>query len=233
MNGAACAAIKCACCDAALVPFPEFEFCPACGFITTDAVKAAVQIAQLRCRLAAATTDDIRLDVPNTLVALNEGAWWELDGGLDVHFTAGSLERVVRAEKFEILALSVSDDGRQVHLNATRTVAAPTQSSFDLEDDLAAVAAAVDAFPAAMERQVVRWRRVIEELLGEEKRIVIRGSEGNVAAFLSKVGIDDARVARVIDASRAPDVVIAFGEAAAKVHGELAGLGLRPLVLTP
>jgi hypothetical protein len=196
MTGAACAAIKCACCDAALVPFPEFEFCPACGFITTDAVKAAAQIAQLRRRLAAATTDDIRLDVPNTLVALNEGAWWELDGGLNVHFTAGSLARVVRSEMFEILALSVSDDGRQVHLNATRTVAAPTQSSFDLEDDLAAVAAAVDAFPAAMERQVVRWRRVI-------------------------------------DASRAPDVVIAFGEAAAKVHGELAGLGLRPLVLTP
>jgi hypothetical protein len=214
------------------VALPELAFCPTCGCIATNAVKAAIEIAELRRRLATTITGDIRLDVPNALATLNEGAWWELCGGHAVDFTAGSLARFVRASGFDIATLSVSHDERYVHLKAT-WAATPTRPSFDLEDDLIAIAAAVEAFPAAMERQIARWRRVIEELLGEGKRVAIRGSQTEIEAFLSKLRIDGTRVERVIDASCAPDAVVAFGDVAAEVRHELRRLGLRPLVLTP
>jgi hypothetical protein len=226
------AAIECGCCEAALVPLPEFAFCPSCGFMTTDAIRAAVEVAALRHRLAATAAGAISFDVPNALAALNEGAWWQLCGGHAEHFTAGSLARLVRAAGFQIVMLSLTDDERRVHLCATRA-AAPTRPSFDLEDDLMAVAAAVEAFPAAMERQIVRWRRVIEEMLGDGKRVVICGSEASAEAFLSKLKIDVTRLARAIDASSAPDLVIVLGDAVADVRSNLRKLGLRPLVLIP
>jgi hypothetical protein len=140
----------------------------------------------------------------------------------------------VRAARFEISTLSITDDDgeRRVHLTAARA-AGPTRPRFDIEDDLAAVTAAVDAFPVAMERQIARWRRVIDELLGDGERVAVCGSEAEVQAFLARLQIDETRVARVIDASSSPDVVIALGKAAAEVRRELRQLGLRPVVLTP
>jgi hypothetical protein len=220
----------CPCCHAALRSLPEFAYCPACGLIATDVLEAFVEIAELEQRLA--DRSEINLDGANCLAVLNEGAWWELCDGHAVYFTAGSLSRLVRRSRFDVIELSLSDDERRVHLKA-KPAEAPTRPSFDLEDDLAAVTAAVNAFPAAMERQVARWRRVIEETLGEGKRITIRGPEAAIDAFLSKLQIAPPRLARVIDASCVPDVVIALGDAVAEVRGELRRLGLRPLVLTP
>jgi hypothetical protein len=210
----------------------DLAFCPTCALILTDALDAVAEIAALRERLVTIATGEIRLDIANCLAALNEGAWWELCNGHAVLFTAGSLSRLIRGSRFDVIELSLSDDERRVHLKAT-PAGAPTRPTFDLEDDLAAVTAAVDAFPAAMERQVARWRRVIEEMLGEGKRIVIRGPAAAIEAFLSKLPTDPTRLARVIDASFPPDVVIALGDAASEVRSELRRLGLRPLVLTP
>jgi hypothetical protein len=200
--------------------------------IVTDAASAAHEIAELREELTAVGAGDVNLNMANTLVTLNEGAWWQLSDGHAVHFTAGSLARFVRAERFEIVALSRCDDERHVHLKASRS-AAPTRPRFDIEDDLPAIAAAVEAFPAAMERQVARWRRVIDEMLGEGQRVVVRGSESVADAFVSKLLIDETYIGRVIDASHPPHVVIALDVVVEDARREFRLLGLRPLVLTP
>ena len=226
------AATVCACCRAGLVVGPEFAFCPACGFIATDPAEAVDHIEALRQRLASSTTGEINLDVPNALATLTEGAWWELCGGRGAHFTAGSLTRFVRMLGLGVTTLSVTVDGRRALLKATRA-AAPARLSFDLEDDLTAVAMAVEAFPSAMERQVARWRRVIGELLNDGQRVAICGAEPIAKAFLSRLQIDQTRLVQVMDASCPPDVVIALVDAAADVRRRLQELGLRPLVLTP
>lgn len=223
---------ECPACHAALQPLPEYAHCPTCGLIVTDDVAAVEEMAAMRETLVAATTRASSLNYPNALATLNEGAWWQLADGHAVHFTTGSLARFVRAERFAIFALAVSEDGRLIHLKATRA-AAPSRPVFDLEDDLPPIAAAVEAFPAAMERQVVRWRRVIEETLGEGHGVVICGSDAIAHAFLSKLQIDEARVGRIIDASQPPDVVIVLGDAFEEVRRELRLLGSRALVLTP
>jgi hypothetical protein len=223
---------ECPSCHAALRSLPEFAFCSACGLIITDMIRAADEIAAVRDKLTAAIAGDVSLDYPNTLATLNEGAWWQLSDGHAVHFTAGSLARFVRAERFDIVELSLSDDDGLFHLKATRA-AAQSRPRFDIEDDLLAIAAGVEAFPASMERQVARWRRVIEEMLGEGRRLVVRGPGTVTSAFFAKLRIDESRVGRVIDASTPPDAVIALDDAVDEVRRELLQAGLRALVLTP
>jgi hypothetical protein len=82
-------------------------------------------------------------------------------------------------------------------------------------------------------RQVVRWRRVIEEMIGDGKRVAVLGAERIVAAFLSRLQIDGDRIEQTIEPARPPDVVIALGSMAADVKRELSRLDFRPLVLTP
>jgi len=221
---------ECPSCHSALMPESDFAFCATCGLLVSDQARADAEIAELRQTLRVA--DDFVLDRPNVLPALVEGAWWELASDRAVHFTPGSLARCARSSGFDVLELSLSGDERQLHLTAVRT-AGPTSRRLDREDDLATVTAAVDAFPAASERQVARWTRVIQELLGEDKRVALLGDKNAVESFISRLQIDEKWLGRTIDAVRPPDVVIALGDAAADVRRQLQPRGPQPLLLAP
>lgn len=139
----------------------------------------------------------VAIEVPDTLRVLNEGAFWDVYYEHCSYFTPGSLARLFRRAGFDLIDLRREYDDQYLILEAR-----PVNSSkpkFDLEDDLAAVTEAVAAFPSAAERQLSRWTRVIDETIGDGKRVALWGSGSKAVGFLSTLGVNDVRIAHVVD----------------------------------
>jgi hypothetical protein len=186
---------------------------------------------------------------------LREGAFWDLYYEHCSYFTPGSLARLFRAAAFELIDVRLEYDGQYVILEA-RPASGPTTMRFDIEDDRAAIAEAVAGFPAVVERQTSRWRRVIDETLGDGKRVALWGSGSKAVGFLSTLNVTDDRVPLVVDINPRkqgtflpgtgqqivgpgalreyrPDVVIVMNPVyREEIRRDLDGLGLRPEVMT-
>ena len=197
----------------------------------------------------------VAFEVPETLRVLREGAFWDLYYEHPSYFTPGSLARLFRSAGFDLIDLRLEFDEQYLILEA-RPASGPTAMRFDLEDDLAAVAEAVSGFPAAVERQMSHWRRVIETTLNAGQRVVLWGSGSKAVGFLSTLKLADDRVPFVVDInprSRAhsspappsassgrtalveyrPDVVIVMNPIyREEIRRDLDVRGLRPDVLT-
>jgi SAM-dependent methyltransferase len=137
-------------------------------------------------------------EVPDALRILREGAFWDLYYEHCSYFTPGSLARLFRASRFDVFDLRREYDDQYLILEA-KPSARPTAPRLDIEDDLLAVTDAVNGFPAAAERQLARWRRVIDETLAAGKRLALWGSGSKAVGFLSTLGITDDRIPLVVD----------------------------------
>lgn len=197
----------------------------------------------------------IAIEVPDTLRVLREGAFWDLYYEHCSYFTPGSLARLFRASGFDLIDLRLAFDDQYLILEA-RPSNEPTRPRFDLEDDLAAVTEALAGFPSAVERQLSRWRRVIDENIAEGKRVALWGSGSKAVGFLSTLGINDDRIPFVVDINPRkqgtflpgtaqqivgadalreykPDVVIVMNPVyTEEIRKDLDARGLRPALLT-
>jgi hypothetical protein len=140
----------------------------------------------------------VAIEVPDTLPILQHGAFWDLYYEHCSYFTPGSLARLFRSAGFDLIDLRREYDDQYLILEA-RPADGPTRPRFDLEDDLAAVTEAVSGFPAAAERQVARWRRVIDETLAEGKRVALWGSGSKAVGFLTTLQVGHERLPLVVD----------------------------------
>ncbi len=140
----------------------------------------------------------LAIEVPDTLRVLREGAFWDVYYEHCSYFTPGSLARLFRTAGFDLLDLRREYDDQYLILEANPS-AGLTRARFNLEDDLASVADAVAGFPAASERQLARWRRVIDETFAEGKPLVLWGSGSKAVGFLSTLAVRDDRVPYVVD----------------------------------
>jgi SAM-dependent methyltransferase len=135
-------------------------------------------------------------EVPDTMRVLREGAFWDLYYEHCSYFTAGSLARLFRAAGFELLDLACEYDGQYLVLEAKP---GKTSSRLGAEDDLAAVAEAVRAFPGVCAERIGRWRRLIDDTLGRGRRLAIWGAGSKAVGFCSTLGLSDEQVPLVID----------------------------------
>jgi hypothetical protein len=197
----------------------------------------------------------VAVEVPDTLRVMQEGAFWDVYYEHCSYFTPGSLARLFRAGGFELLDLRREYDEQYIVLEA-RPSEGPIIPRFEIEDDLHAVTDAAAGFPAAAQRQITRWRRVIEETLAEGKRVALWGSGSKAAGFLSTLGIMDDLVPFVIDINPrkqgtflagtgqrivSPDALVEFGPDVVivmnpvyrdEIRRDLDARGMQPLVLT-
>jgi hypothetical protein len=193
----------------------------------------------------------VAIEVPDTLRILTEGAFWDLYYEHCSYFTPGSLARLFRAAGFDLLDLRREYDDQYLILEA-EPAEGPTRARFNMEDDLAAVSEAVEAFPAGVERQLAHWRRVMRETIEEGKRITLWGSGSKAVGFCSTLGIGHERVDRVVDINPSkqgtflpgtgqqivsptallddpPDVVVVMNAVyVAEIRSLLAQIGLSP-----
>lgn len=212
-------------------------------------------VRMIRRVIGARRDATVAIEVPDTLRVLREGAFWDLYYEHCAYFTPGSLARLFRSAGFDLLDLRLEFDDQYLILEA-KPSDGPTRPRFDLEDDLAAVTEAIDGFPAASERQMSRWRRVIDETIAEGKRVALWGSGSKAVGFLSTLGIGDDRVPFVGDINPRkqgtflpgtaqqiigadamkeyrPDVVIVMNPIYRdEIRRDLESRGLRPDILT-
>jgi hypothetical protein len=196
----------------------------------------------------------VAIEVPDALRVLREGAFWDLYYEHCSYFTPGSLARLFRASAFDLLDVRREYDEQYLVLEA-QPARPPTTPRFDLEDDLHAVTDAIAGFPAAAERQLARWRRVIDETLADGRRVALWGSGSKAVGFLSTLGVTDDRVQFVVDINPRkqgtflagtgqrivspdalveyrPDVVIVMNSVYRdEIRRDLDVRGLRPLLL--
>jgi SAM-dependent methyltransferase len=148
----------------------------------------------------------VLFELPDVLRVLEEGAFWDVYYEHCSYFSAGSLIRLFRSAGFEVLDTWRAYDDQYLILEARPArpawpvpLAAPAGPPLALEDDLAALGAAVRRFSAAAETAVSHWRRRVREVADAGGRCVIWGSGSKGVAFLAALGADAAAVAAAVD----------------------------------
>jgi SAM-dependent methyltransferase len=134
------------------------------------------------------------IEVPDVGRVLREQAFWDIYYEHCSYFSLGSLARVFRANRFDVVELAQDFDDQYL-LIVARPTARSTAASLAQEDDLAQVTREVYAFTRKIGERIAGWRACIADLKKSGKRVAIWGSGSKCVSFLSTVG-----VAREIDA---------------------------------
>ncbi len=139
----------------------------------------------------------VMFELPDLRRILIERAFWDLYYEHASYFTAGSLARLFRRERFSVHALRRCYDEQYLVLEA-RPAPGPTAPSLPLEDDLAETRALIAAFRSGIaakregfEERLAAWR-------AEGRRVAIWGSGSKAVSFLAVLGLG-AEIAAVVD----------------------------------
>lgn len=129
-------------------------------------------------------------EVPDVGRVLREQAFWDVYYEHCSYFSPGSLARVFRANRFEVIELAKDYDEQYVVI-VVRPLEGPAPARLREEDDLEKVARQVDAFAVSVEGQISGWRSRITEFGEAGKRIAVWGSGSKCVSFLNAAGLDD------------------------------------------
>ncbi len=136
-------------------------------------------------------------EVPDAQRVLEEQAFWDIYYEHCSYFTLGSLARVFRANRFEVVELEKDFDDQYL-LVVARPAGGPTSPQFDAEDDLPRIMEDVSVFRGNVRDRIEGWCSRIARLRDEGKRVAIWGSGSKCVSFLSTVGVAD-RIDAVVD----------------------------------
>jgi len=136
-------------------------------------------------------------EVPASERVLREGAFWDIYYEHCSYFSLGSLARVFRANRFDVLELAKDYDDQYLLLVA-RPSMRPTEPSFATENDVSRLTKDVQLFRETVRRRIADWRSRFAAWTDGGKRIAIWGSGSKCVSFLSTVGGSD-QVAAVVD----------------------------------
>ena len=129
-------------------------------------------------------------EVPDVARVLEEQAFWDVYYEHCSYFSLGSLARLFRQCRFDLVDLWTDFDDQYLML-----VAKPGDGRggkrFAIEDDLARMQRAVDRFAAEVPRKQAQWRDQVRAAKARGERIVVWGSGSKCVAWLTTMGIRD------------------------------------------
>ncbi len=136
-------------------------------------------------------------EVPAVERVLSEEAFWDVYYEHCSYFSLGSLTRVFRANRFDIVELRRDFDDQYLLV-----VARPTEDATDaahaVEDDLMQIAAGVARFRDGVPKTIDRWRSRITDFNTKGKRVAVWGSGSKCVSFLCSMGTG-VRIDAVVD----------------------------------
>jgi SAM-dependent methyltransferase len=128
-------------------------------------------------------------EVPDTSRVLTEQAFWDIYYEHCSYFTAGSLARLFRACRFEILELSRDFDDQYL-LIVARPTDGPTEPRLAIEDDLEPTGREVDLYRRQLPATVEGWRERLSDYARQGRRPVIWGGGSKCVSFFSTLGLN-------------------------------------------
>lgn len=129
-------------------------------------------------------------EVPAIERVLEEAAFWDIYYEHCSYFGLGSLARLFRANRFEVVELGIDFDD-QYSLIVAHPADDVTAARLPSEDDLGRLAAAVGAFRDRVRVKIHDWRSRITRYRAEGKRLAIWGSGSKCVSFLSTLSAAD------------------------------------------
>ena len=136
-------------------------------------------------------------EVPDVGRVLREQAFWDIYYEHCSYFSLGSLARVFRAHRFDVVELAKDFDDQYL-LIVARPTSAPTTAALPQEDDLPQVTDEAALFEKRITPRIEGFRSQVRALRSAGKRVGIWGSGSKCVSFLSTVGVAD-DIAAVID----------------------------------
>ena len=132
----------------------------------------------------------VLFELPDMQRVLEEAAFWDIYYEHCSYFTRGSLARLFRSTGFELLELGLEYDSQYIVL-AARPARRPTELAQPGENDLAAIANAVEDFPQRASELKRHWLASINRRKSAGKKIVIWGGGSKAVSFLTTLDLKD------------------------------------------
>lgn len=136
-------------------------------------------------------------ELPDVTRVLRERAFWDIYYEHCSYFTAGSLGRLFRRQRFDVIDLRREYDEQYLTLVA-RPTEQPTASRFELEEDLEQTADDVRSFQAACPANVQDWRDRLGQLARDGRKVIAWGSGSKCVSFCTTLGVTN-ELAYVVD----------------------------------
>ncbi len=130
-------------------------------------------------------------EVPNILRILNVQAFWDIFYEHCSYFSPGSLARLFRKNKFEILDLYLEYDQQYLFIEA-RPVSTLSEKVHPLEESTDEIKSSVDQFVLKINKHLSEWRDKLIQLKNENKKTVIWGGGSKSVGFLTQ--FDDLKI---------------------------------------
>jgi SAM-dependent methyltransferase len=146
---------------------------------------------------------DTRLDtiiffeIPDVARVLRELAFWDIYYEHCSYFSLGSLARLFRACKFEVIDLS-TDFGDQYLLIEAKPVSQGSNKVHELEESVRETAKHVKYFSERCLDKLDQWKNRLQQIHAEKKRAVVWGSGSKCVSFLTTLNVKD-EIEYVID----------------------------------
>ena len=145
-------------------------------------------LRMIRAALAEQPAAIVHVQVPNTLHALDEGAFWDFYYEHCSYFTAGSLGTAFRRAGFEVLDASRMYDGQYLLIAARPARQAPGEPQRDephrAEESYSVLENAIASFTHRVSELRGTWNGVINDSVSKGRRVAIWGSGSKTVAFL-------------------------------------------------
>lgn len=126
-------------------------------------------------------------EVPDVVRVLREQAFWDIYYEHCSYFSPGSLARLFRDCRFDVLELVRDYDDQYLWLMA-RPTEAPTTAKLELEDDLDQLRIDVDRFREEQAARVRMWKQKLGEAQRRGQRPVVWGSGSKCVALFATLG---------------------------------------------
>ena len=137
------------------------------------------------------------LEVPDVRRVIEEPAFWDIYYEHCSYFSLGSLARMFRRCRFDLLELATGFDDQYLLIVAKPgTGQSPV---LDGEDDFAQMSDAVARFDQVCTDTLTRWKTDIGRWKESGKRVVVWGSSSKGVSFLTTLGLTEAEVGYVVD----------------------------------
>jgi SAM-dependent methyltransferase len=168
-----------------------------CKMTLEHIIDAGRFIRSVRNAIADRLDTMVCFQIPNGRYVLGDLAFWDVYYEHCSYFSHGSLARLFRRERFDVLDLWTDYDDQYLMVAARPTVSS-TDATLTAEDDMAELAAEVARFSREVPDAVASWQRELDALHADGKRTVLWGGGSKGVAFLTTLGLTD-QVAAVVD----------------------------------
>lgn len=161
-----------------------------CKMTLEHIINAADFVKMVRRSVNSSEDPVIFFQVPNAANVLQKIAFWDVYYEHCSYFSLGSLARLFRAAKFDVISLTSAYDNQYIMIDAKPRDDSPCEP-LPQEEEVQELGHLVERFQKRQHDSIRNWRTKILSAHEQGKKVVIWGGGSKGVAFLTTMGITD------------------------------------------